>query len=84
MKQEMPTRNRRAKKSQEETIREHMQKYGSITTMEAFERYGITRLAARISDLKTHGEKIERESIEVRNRYGEYTHVVKYSMEEAE
>lgn len=70
--------------TQYESILKYINDFGSIAPMEAFERYGITRLAARISDLKAHGEKIERESVEVKNRYGEYTHVTKYSLEEVE
>ena len=37
--------------SQCDLILMHMQKYGSITHLEAEKEYGCTRLAARISDL---------------------------------
>lgn len=36
---------------QNDTILKHMRERGSITTMIAFKRYGITRLSARILEL---------------------------------
>ena len=36
------------RKTQKEVILEHLRKYGSITSMEAIEKYHITRLAAVI------------------------------------
>lgn len=39
-------------KSQMELILEYMRRYGKISTFEAFEHIGCTRLPARISDLK--------------------------------
>ena len=70
--------------NQEKRIKEYMQLHGGITTLEAYNSLGITRLAARISDLKRHGERIEREKIKVMNRHGEITHVTRYSLEEVE
>lgn len=43
------------KKSQAQIIKEHLEKYGSITSMEAFEKYRITRLSGRIFDLRDMG-----------------------------
>ena len=41
--------------TQNEQILTHIKEYGSITTMEAFRSYGITRLSGRIFELrKTH------------------------------
>lgn len=59
-------------------ILEHIQKYGSITSMEAFEKYGITRLAARIKDLRDMGYDIDTIMMEGQNRYGESTRYAKY------
>lgn len=38
-----------------ETILRHLRDYGSITSLEAMQEYGIMRLASRISDLKKIG-----------------------------
>ena len=34
--------------TQEMQVLKHIKRYGKITSMKAFEKYGITRLAARI------------------------------------
>ena len=39
-------------------IRNHLERYGSITQMEATELYGITRLSARIYDLRYKKEPL--------------------------
>lgn len=41
-----------AKISQEQIVLKHLKKYGSITSMEAFSRYTITRLAAVVFVLR--------------------------------
>lgn len=43
-----------------ERILSYMQRYGSISTMEAFKDLGCTRLASRINDLKNQGYAIKR------------------------
>lgn len=44
--------------SQNKKILEHIQKYGSISSLEAFEKYRITRLSGRIFDLREQGYNI--------------------------
>ena len=44
--------------TQDETVMVHLNKYGTITPLEAITRYGITRLAARIYTLKQKGVSI--------------------------
>lgn len=63
-----------------QTIYEHMDKIGPITSMEAIRRYEITRLSARIWDL-THlfNEKIHRKRVKVQTRWGETT-VTQYTL----
>lgn len=39
-------------------ILRYMETHGSITSMEAFEKLGITRLSGRIKDLKDQGYRI--------------------------
>ena len=45
--------------SQNEAIRKHLEKGKAITPLEALERYGCFRLAARIDDLRNEGLDIE-------------------------
>ena len=45
-----------------EKILRHMEKYGSITSLEAMQEYGIMRLASRVSDLKKAGIPIRVET----------------------
>jgi hypothetical protein len=45
-------------KSQNDLILRHLQKHGSISSWEAIQTYGITRLSARIFDLKDLGHGI--------------------------
>ena len=62
------------KNTQEETVLEHMRRYGSITSMTAFERYSITRLAAKIFVLRKAGYDIDMvwETSQYGTRYGRY------------
>lgn len=68
--------------SQCEKIIRYMKDFGSITTMQAFDDLDITRLSARIYDLKALGYKIKTETVKRRNRYGEKKVYSKYSLEE--
>ena len=44
--------------TQKYQVLQYMKEHGSITPMEAIREFGITRLAARISDLKFSGIRI--------------------------
>lgn len=65
-----------------ERILRHLRDYGSITSLEAMQEYGIMRLAARVSDLKNAGMPIESETVTGENRYGERTSFARYSLAE--
>lgn len=65
-----------------EKILRHLKDYGSITSMEAMQEYGVARLAARISDLREAGVAIVSEMSTGKNRYGETTHFAVYSLAE--
>ena len=41
--------------TQNERVHEYMKKHGSSTTKDAYEQLGVTRLSARIFDLKEQG-----------------------------
>lgn len=61
-------------------IQRHLEDYGSITSLEAMQEYGIMRLASRIADLKQMGIPIKKEMVSGKNRYGEPTSFAKYSL----
>mgnify|MGYP002527567171 CR=1 FL=1 len=44
--------------SQNQMVLSHMTKHKTITSIEAFELYGITRLSARIYNLREAGHKV--------------------------
>ena len=61
--------------SQNKMVLEHIAKHKTITTHEAYELYGITRLPSRIYDLREMGYKIGMVWEHGVNRYG---HPVKW------
>lgn len=69
---------------QTEKIARHLETYGSITSLEAMQEYGIMRLASRISDLKRAGIPIKTEMVTGKNRFGEATSYARYSLGESE
>ena len=70
--------------TQNEKVLRHIRTFGSITTAEAFTDYAITRLPARISDLKDRGIKIKTVKEKGKNRFGEITYYARYSEESDE
>lgn len=68
-----------SKKNQKDQILEHIEKYGSITPLEAQRLYGCMRLGARIWDLRKDGYEIVREIVEVETRSGK-ARVARYRM----
>lgn len=65
---------------QAEKIARHLETYGSITSLEAMQKYGIMRLASRVSDLKKAGVAIRVEMVSGENRFGEATNYARYSL----
>lgn len=64
--------------SQKEVVLKHLQKYKSITSWQAIQRYRITRLSAVIKMLRDEGHDIDTERIVKKTndgvvRYGKYT-----------
>lgn len=64
----------------QERVYKYMQRYGYITTLQAFEDLGETRLSARIFELKKKGVKIVSENIVKSNRFNEPRIVAKYKV----
>lgn len=52
-------------------IIKYMQKHGGITSQDAFKDLGITRLSARIKELRDVGYDISTIMVDGKNRYGE-------------
>ena len=67
--------------SQNQMVLSHMTKHKTITSMDAFSLYGITRLSARIYDLRERGHKIGMVWEESVNRYGTPVRYGKYFIE---
>ena len=70
--------------TQQERIMDYMERFGSISPMEAFSDLGITKLATRISELIQAGEPIVKHNETGRNRFGEKTHYTRYSIRKDE
>lgn len=68
--------------TQKEMVLRHMREMGSISSFEAFSEYGITRLAARIHDLREDGYNINSSVHDARNRYGKKVTFERYTLEE--
>lgn len=69
------------KTTQCDRILRHLKDYGVITSREAFNEYGIMRLAARINDLRRRGYHIERRMQAGKNRYNETVIYAEYYLE---
>ena len=65
-------------RGQRGAVLEHLKTYGALTSMEAFELYGATRLAAIVHEFRKMGYDIETHELTTKNRYGETTQYAKY------
>ena len=61
-----------------ERIMDYIDRFGSITPVEAFNDLGIMRLASRICDIEKSGTAIGRKMETAKNRYGENIHYMRY------
>ena len=68
------------KPTQNQRILDYIDRFGSITQIDALRDLGVMRLASRISDLRRLGYPIVSEVEEVRNRFGEACHIKRYSL----
>ena len=62
----------------------HLQKRGSITSWEAIQEYGATRLSAIIFDLKKKGYNIQTIMMESTDRNGETSRYARYILKNSE
>lgn len=70
------------KETHYDRVLRHLKDYGSITSWEAIEEYGCTRLSAVIYMLRQVGYIITSETISKKNRYGKTVHFAKYTLKE--
>ena len=69
--------------TQNEMVYDYLKKHGSITTFEAFTELFITRLSARIFDIKKiYGIELKEEWITIKNIYGKTCSFKKYILDE--
>ena len=61
-------------------ILKYLKIFKNITSLEAINMFGETRLSARIYDLKKQGYKFKTESVRVMSRDG-WTYVARYTLE---
>ncbi|MBO5970952.1 MAG: helix-turn-helix domain-containing protein [Clostridia bacterium] len=66
--------------TQNDRVLAYLTRHGSITPLEAIDKLGVTRLGARVYDLKKRGHRIDSEMISVANRFGEVCRVKAYSL----
>lgn len=68
--------------SQKERVLKYIEKYGSISSFEAYRDLGITQLGARIWELKKDGYDIKTRWKALYNRYLEKVTYKEYYLEE--
>jgi hypothetical protein len=69
------------KPTQNQRILDYIERFGSITQLEALRDLGIMRLASRISDLRRLGYPIVADRVEITNRFGEKGRICSYRFE---
>ena len=67
-------------KTQCDRLLEAMRRGESVTQLDAWAKFGASRVAARVRDLRDDGHDIASEWIEVQNRFGEACRVKRYSL----
>ena len=66
--------------SQNERVKQYMKDNGSITSMQAFADLGITRLSARIKNLRDSGISINSKMVFKIRKDGTTVHYTEYSL----
>ena len=66
-----------------ELVKQHLLKYKTITSWEAIQNYGATRLSAIIFNLRDRGFQIDTLMIEYTDRYGNAGQYAKYVLRKA-
>ena len=66
--------------TQKEKVLKHLKAKKKISSMDAFTKYHITRLAAIIFDLRDEGYDIETDMVHKKTKDGEHVHYAVYRM----
>lgn len=66
--------------AQKQRVLDYIKEFGSISSLEAFQDLGITRLSAVIFDLKELGYEFDTKTERGKNRFGERTSYARYSL----
>ena len=69
-------------KGKTKKVLEYLQVNGSITSIEAFEKFRATRLSAIIFNLRKYGHKIASIPAKYTNQEGETSYFVRYTLEQ--
>ena len=72
------------KETQLKIVLQHMREYGSITSKEASDAYGIMNLPGRIYDLKREGYSFRVKWETSKNRFGKLTSYARYYLEDGD
>lgn len=70
--------------SQKSMVLDYMEEFGSITPIDAFRDLGVTRLAAKVFELKKDGHDIDKVIETGKNRFGNRTRYARYSFGKGE
>ena len=70
--------------TQNQRILDYLERYGSITQMDALRDIAVFRLASRVSDLRRRGYPIVSEFETITNRYGEKCRIKRYRLAKGE
>lgn len=70
--------------TQHKLIKKYLEENKTITPLQAYNDLGITKLATRISEMRSRGMEIDGEMVSVMNRFGEECRVMRYSLKECE
>lgn len=71
------------RKTQTDELINFLQDHKEISSWEAFERFGITRLSGLIYEIKRKGYVIKTDNRLVQNRYGASRYIAFYSIAKA-
>lgn len=67
--------------TQNDMVLDYIKNYGSITQLEAMADLGVSRLAARMSDLKAMGFDVKKTMATNYNRFGKKVSYSKYTID---
>lgn len=70
--------------SQKQMVLDYIREFGSITPIDAFRDLGVTRLAAKVFELKKDGHDIRTEREHCKSRFGQTTRYARYSFGKGE